>query len=87
MRAASGLQTATLPVYAVRLRRAWEKQLDTYELNAEFYRDIVKCYFWTLQHPVVAVVAPGSGPFRCPTHALQSALRFDKQCTASRHFS
>ncbi len=35
----------------VGLHQAWEKQLDTYELNNEFYRDIVKWYFWTLQHP------------------------------------
>ena len=35
----------------VGLHRAWEKRLDTYQLNERFYRDIANWYFWVLQHP------------------------------------
>ena len=35
----------------VGLHRAWEKRLDTYQLNKRFYRDIANWYFWVLQHP------------------------------------
>lgn len=35
----------------VGLHTAWEKRLDTYQLNERFYRDIANWYFWALQHP------------------------------------
>lgn len=34
----------------VGLHQAWEKRLDTYQLNERFYRDIANWYFWALQH-------------------------------------
>jgi type I restriction-modification system DNA methylase subunit len=34
----------------VGLHKAWEKRLDTYQLNERFYRDIANWYFWALQH-------------------------------------
>ena len=37
----------------VGLHRAWEKRLDTSQLNERFYRDIANWYFWVLQHPDV----------------------------------
>jgi adenine-specific DNA-methyltransferase len=37
----------------VGLHLAWEKRLDTYQLNERFYRDIANWYFWALQHPGV----------------------------------
>ncbi|MGH9875594.1 MAG: hypothetical protein ACRD9S_24315 [Pyrinomonadaceae bacterium] len=35
----------------VELHQAWEKCLDTSQLNERFYRDIANWYFWVLQHP------------------------------------
>lgn len=35
------------------LHKAWEKQLDTYELNKTFYREVVSWYYWVLNHPQV----------------------------------
>jgi adenine-specific DNA-methyltransferase len=35
----------------VGLHRAWEKRLDTYQLNERFYRDVANWYFWALEHP------------------------------------
>jgi hypothetical protein len=35
------------------LHKAWEKHLDTSQLNKDFYRDIANWYFWVLQHPEV----------------------------------
>ena len=32
----------------VGLHAAWEKRLDTYQLNERFYRDIANWYFWAL---------------------------------------
>lgn len=37
----------------VGLHLAWEKRLDTYQLNERFYRDVANWYFWALQHPGV----------------------------------
>ncbi len=34
----------------VGLHLAWEKRLDTYQLNAWFYRDVANWYFWALKH-------------------------------------
>jgi Type I restriction-modification system methyltransferase subunit len=35
----------------VKLHQAWEKRLDTSQLNEHFYRDIANWYFWALKHP------------------------------------
>ena len=35
----------------VGLHKAWEKRLDTSQLNERFYRDIANWYFWILRHP------------------------------------
>lgn len=37
----------------VGLHKAWEKRLDTSQLNERFYRDIANWYFWILGHPDV----------------------------------
>ncbi len=38
----------------VGLHRAWEKRLDSYQLNERFYKDIANWYFWALRHEEVA---------------------------------
>ncbi|MEW6664575.1 MAG: TaqI-like C-terminal specificity domain-containing protein [Thermodesulfobacteriota bacterium] len=37
----------------VALHKAWEKRLDTYQLNERFYRDVANWYFWALKHPLI----------------------------------
>src|SRR5262245_37030876 len=39
----------------VGLHRAWEKRLDTSQLNERFYRDIANWYFWVLKQDGVVV--------------------------------
>lgn len=34
----------------VDLQRAWEKTLDTSELNKKFFREVANWYFWAVQH-------------------------------------
>ena len=41
----------------VELQNAWQKVLDTKELNKRFYRDIANWYFWAIQN----VYFPGAG--------------------------
>jgi len=41
----------------VELQNAWQKTLDTKELNKRFYRDIANWYFWAIQN----VYFPGAG--------------------------
>jgi type I restriction-modification system DNA methylase subunit len=42
----------------VTLHQAWEKRLDTYQLNERFYRDVANWYFWALTND--AIVYPRS---------------------------
>lgn len=41
----------------VELQNAWQKTLDTKELNKRFYRDIANWYFWAMQN----IYFPGAG--------------------------
>jgi adenine-specific DNA-methyltransferase len=53
--------------------RAWEKRLDTYQLNERFYRDIANWYFWVLKHEGVsypAGVDKGSAEQQEESHSI-----------------
>jgi hypothetical protein len=55
----------------VALQRAWEKTLDTSELNKKFFREVAHWYFWAVQH-VTFPTGAGSDP---ATHQAVSVIR------------